>query len=79
MRYSIFSLVRNAATFHENWPLAWRSPAPKRSYDAVVIGGGIKGCTTALHLAEAGMRVTLEHVAEGTTANYERLFSRRLP
>jgi sarcosine oxidase subunit beta len=29
LKYSIFSLARNAATFHENWPLAWRSPRPR--------------------------------------------------
>lgn len=27
--------------------------------DAVVIGGGVMGCSTALHLAQGGMRVTL--------------------
>ena len=35
MRYSIFSLARNALRHHEHWPLAWRSPAPKQRYDAV--------------------------------------------
>jgi glycine/D-amino acid oxidase-like deaminating enzyme len=33
-----------------------RSPA---AYDAVVIGGGVMGCSTALHLAQGGMRVAL--------------------
>lgn len=28
-------------------------------YDAVVIGGGVMGCSTALHLAQGGMRVAL--------------------
>ena len=56
MKYSIFSLARNAATFHENWPLAWRSPAPRPRYDAVVIGGGGHGLATAYYLAkEHGM------------------------
>lgn len=29
------------------------------AYDAVVIGGGVMGCATALHLAQGGMRVAL--------------------
>ncbi|MEP6723368.1 MAG: FAD-dependent oxidoreductase [Variovorax sp.] len=28
-------------------------------YDAIVIGGGVMGCSTALHLAQGGMRVAL--------------------
>jgi heterotetrameric sarcosine oxidase beta subunit len=52
LKYSIFSLARNAATFHESWPLAWRSPAPKPAYDAVVVGGGGHGLATAYYLAK---------------------------
>src|SRR5580698_1902624 len=52
MRYSIFSLARNALTGHENWPLAWRSPRPKARYDAVIIGGGGHGLSTAYYLAK---------------------------
>lgn len=29
------------------------------AYDAVVIGGGVMGCSTALHLAQGGMRVAV--------------------
>jgi sarcosine oxidase subunit beta len=52
LRYSIFSLARNAATFHENWPLAWRSPAPAPQYDVVIVGGGGHGLATAYYLAK---------------------------
>jgi methylglutamate dehydrogenase subunit A len=52
MRYSIFSLARNALSFHEHWPLAWRSPAPKQSYEAIIIGGGGHGLATAYYLAK---------------------------
>src|SRR5450755_4697881 len=52
MRYSIFSLARNALTFHERWPLAWRSPEPKPHYDAIVVGGGGHGLATAYYLAK---------------------------
>ena len=56
-KYSIFSLARNALSHHENWQKAWRSPSPKKSYDAIIVGGGGHGLATAYYLAkEHGMR-----------------------
>lgn len=56
-RYSIFSLVRNALSYHENWQAAWRSPEPKQSYEVVIVGGGGHGLATAYYLAkEHGLR-----------------------
>ena len=52
MRYSIFSLARNAVSYHENWPKAWRSPEPKKRYKVLVIGGGGHGLATAYYLAK---------------------------
>ena len=52
MKYSIFSLARNALSYHENWPRAWRSPQPKAEYDVVIIGGGGHGLATAYYLAK---------------------------
>ncbi|MEM7359145.1 MAG: sarcosine oxidase subunit beta family protein [Pseudomonadota bacterium] len=51
-KYSIFSLARNALSHHENWQQAWRSPEPKKAYDAVIIGGGGHGLATAYYLAK---------------------------
>lgn len=51
-RYSIFSLARNARTYHKNWTEAWRSPEPKSSYDVVIVGGGGHGLATAYYLAK---------------------------
>ena len=31
----------------------------KTKYDVVIIGAGIMGCTTALHLAKSGMKTLL--------------------
>ncbi len=53
VKYSIFSLLRNARDDHQNWPRVWRSPEPKDAYDVVIIGGGGHGLATAYYLAKA--------------------------
>ena len=50
--YSIFSLVRNALSYHEGWPRAWRSPGLKSAYDVIIVGGGGHGLATAYYLAK---------------------------
>ena len=56
MRYSIFSLLRQSASGHQNWAPAWRSPEPKPAYDVVIVGAG-HGLSTAYYLAkEHGVR-----------------------
>ena len=52
MRYSAFSLARNALSGHRSWPRAWRDPVPKKSYDIVIVGGGGHGLATAYYLAK---------------------------
>jgi sarcosine oxidase subunit beta len=51
-RYSIFSLARNALTYHKGWERAWRSPEPRKEYDVVIIGAGGHGLATAYYLAK---------------------------
>ncbi|MBM4436680.1 MAG: sarcosine oxidase subunit beta family protein [Actinobacteria bacterium] len=51
-QYSWFSLLRHGLSHHERWPRAWRSPAPKPAYDAVIVGAGGHGLATAYYLAK---------------------------
>ena len=51
-KYSIFSLLRNATSFHEDWEKVWRSPDPKSEYDVIIVGGGGHGLATAYYLAK---------------------------
>ncbi|HZT19712.1 MAG TPA: sarcosine oxidase subunit beta family protein [Dongiaceae bacterium] len=50
-RYSALALARHALQPDLPWPRAWRSPEPRTSYDAIVIGGGGHGLATAYYLA----------------------------
>jgi sarcosine oxidase subunit beta len=51
-KYSIYALIKNAISYHENWQKAWRNPNPKTSYDVIIIGGGGHGLATAYYLAK---------------------------
>jgi sarcosine oxidase subunit beta len=51
-RFSLSSLLTEAAGGHQGWPRQWRDPAPKASYDAIVIGGGGHGLGAAYYLAK---------------------------
>jgi methylglutamate dehydrogenase subunit A len=50
--YSAFQIARRALQPGLAWPRAWDSPAPKSSYDAIIIGGGGHGLATAYYLAK---------------------------
>jgi sarcosine oxidase subunit beta len=50
-RYSAWALLREGLRGGKGWQPAWRSPAPKKRYEAIVIGGGGHGLATAYYLA----------------------------
>ena len=51
-KYSLLSLFKHARSHHEQWPPVWRSPAPRGSYEVVIVGGGGHGLATAYYLAK---------------------------
>jgi sarcosine oxidase subunit beta len=52
MRYSGWKVFTEGLFGNTGWQRAWRDPAPKSSYDAVIIGGGGHGLATAYYLAK---------------------------
>jgi sarcosine oxidase subunit beta len=52
MRYSGWKVITEGLLGNTGWGRAWRDPAPKAEYDAVVIGGGGHGLATAYYLAK---------------------------
>src|SRR3569832_304321 len=51
MRYSFFTLFRQALQKHRGWSPAWRDAVPASTYEVILIGGGGHGLATAYYLA----------------------------
>ena len=51
-RYSVFAVAREALRYHQGWGRAWKSPEPKKKYDAIIIGAGGHGLATAYYLGK---------------------------
>ncbi|MCC7321507.1 MAG: sarcosine oxidase subunit beta family protein [Rubellimicrobium sp.] len=51
MRYSGLRVLAEGLTGNRGWKPVWRDPAPKDSYDTIIIGGGGHGLSTAWYLA----------------------------
>ncbi|WP_102222947.1 sarcosine oxidase subunit beta family protein [Acidimangrovimonas sediminis] len=50
--YSGLRVIAEGLTGNKGWKPVWRDPAPKDSYDAIIIGGGGHGLATAFYLAK---------------------------
>lgn len=50
--YSGLRVLTEGLFGNKGWKPAWRDPAPKASYDAIIIGGGGHGLSTAYYLAK---------------------------
>ena len=50
-KYSALNLFRRGLT-HQQWPTSWRRHDLRASYDAVIIGAGVHGLSTAYYLAK---------------------------
>jgi len=57
MRFSGLRILREGLSGNKGWTGHWRDPEPKAEYDAIIIGGGGHGLSTAYYLARNhGMR-----------------------
>lgn len=57
MRFSGLRILREGLSGNKGWTGHWRTPEPKVEYDAIIIGGGGHGLSTAYYLAKNhGMR-----------------------
>ena len=52
MRYSAFSIFKEAISGHKGWKPAWRRAEPRPKYDVVIIGGGGHGLATAHYISK---------------------------
>ena len=51
-RFSIFSILAQAATGQTGWTPHWRAPEPRSHYDVLIVGGGGHGLACAYYLAK---------------------------
>jgi len=52
MRFSALRVLKEGLTGNKGWTPHWRDPEPKSEYDAIIIGGGGHGLSTAYYLAK---------------------------
>src|SRR6202050_1841222 len=63
--FSALALLKEGLSGQRGWRAQWRSPEPKSSYDAVIIGGGGHGLGTAYDLATEHRRTRVAVLEKG--------------
>ena len=66
IRYSAWTLLKQALNGQRGWTPAWRDAAPRSRYDAVIVGGGGHGLATAYYLARIHGLTNIAVVEKGT-------------
>ena len=64
-RFSIRTLLAEAAGGHRGWGRQWRNPDPKKHYDIVIVGAGGHGLATAYYLAKEHRAVNVAVLEKG--------------
>ena len=52
MKFSGLRVIKEGLSGQKGWTPMWRDPEPKAAYDAIIIGGGGHGLSTAFYLAK---------------------------
>ena len=51
-KFNAWNVFKNGLNDQLGWDRQWQDPEPKKEYDAVIVGGGLHGLSTAFYLAK---------------------------
>ncbi|WP_299023972.1 sarcosine oxidase subunit beta family protein [uncultured Sulfitobacter sp.] len=65
MRFSGWRVLREGLSGNKGWQPHWRDAEPKAEYDAIIIGGGGHGLSTAYYLAKEHGMINIAVIEKG--------------